>query len=257
MRDGWHPPRRAVPCGVLQGRRAASAAWAGGVLSEAVGDRVHRPLRCLEMHIVMHACDTANLPSECLQLDCKALRQHCCRVVRQDNGRRYCWRPRGNRVKRDVTENADCHTGIECGLRASQRSTDLGGVAGSCLRPPRRACSAPTTPRESGGIIQKSRPGRPDVGKAIWKPGRPSAVRVVTRSATDSSDDRSKDRVLTLAPSTAARIRCAAASPLTWLRTGMMTSAPAPASRVAMTVPMPSLAPVTTARVPVRSRTGS
>ncbi len=42
-------------------------------------------------------------------------------------------------------------------------------------------------------------------------------------------------------------------SPLSWLRTGITTSAPARARRAAITRPMPSLAPVTTASCPLRS----
>ncbi len=54
-------------------------------------------------------------------------------------------------------------------------------------------------------------------------------------------------------PGARCRIRATAASPLARLRTGRRTSAPAAARRAAMPRPMPSLAPVTTARRPVRS----
>ena len=60
-------------------------------------------------------------------------------------------------------------------------------------------------------------------------------------------------RVETFAPGRPTRICSAAFSPLAGVRTGITTSAPARARRVAMTRPMPSLAPVTTASFPARS----
>lgn len=64
--------------------------------------------------------------------------------------------------------------------------------------------------------------------------GRPSATRSFARVATESNDERSSIRTCTDAPGVASRMRCAAASPFSRLRTGMSTSACARASRAAM-----------------------
>lgn len=86
--------------------------------------------------------------------------------------------------------------------------------------------------------------------------GRPSASTRSAKSATASSEARSSRRTERDAAGTVARMRAAAASPLPTVRTGMRTSAPARASRAAISTPTPSLAPVTIASFPVRSGTG-
>src|SRR5829696_2141174 len=85
--------------------------------------------------------------------------------------------------------------------------------------------------------------------------GWPSASSVSARRATDASEARSSSPTATSAAGTAARMRAVAASPLAAERTGSSTSAPARARRSAIATPMPSLAPVTTARLPLRSGT--
>src|SRR6478735_10275775 len=98
----------------------------------------------------------------------------------------------------------------------------------------------------SGGVIT------PALLISRWI-GSPSARRRSASAATDASDDRSRSWRTTRAPGTCSRTRSTAASPLVRLRTGISTSAPAPARAAAMPRPIPSLAPVTTARLPSRS----
>ncbi|SHT38612.1 apolipoprotein N-acyltransferase [Mycobacteroides abscessus subsp. abscessus] len=69
----------------------------------------------------------------------------------------------------------------------------------------------------------------------------------------DTNDDKSSSASVRCARGCSARILETAACPLRRFRTGMNTSAPAPASFIAISSPIPSLAPVTTARCPDRS----
>ena len=85
--------------------------------------------------------------------------------------------------------------------------------------------------------------------------GRPSSRRVAPSAAVEAREDRSSSRSDTAAAGVCSRIAAIAAWPLRGLRTGRTTSAPAAASLRAIPSPMPSLAPVTTARLPVRSGT--
>ena len=83
--------------------------------------------------------------------------------------------------------------------------------------------------------------------------GAPSSRSVSPRAATDDSDDSSSDRSDTVVFGALSRIVVIAASPLQAFRTGRTRSAPAAASCVAMTSPIPSLPPVRTTRFPDRS----
>src|SRR5580693_3714782 len=82
--------------------------------------------------------------------------------------------------------------------------------------------------------------------------GRPSPNNTSPSSCTDRSEARSSARVLTTEPGASAAIRSTAAAPFFGFRTGMITSAPARASRRAISSPRPSLAPVTSASFPPR-----
>ena len=82
--------------------------------------------------------------------------------------------------------------------------------------------------------------------------GRPSPNNTSPSWCTDRSEARSSARVLTSESGATAAIRSTAAAPFFGFRTGMITSAPAIASRRAISSPRPSLAPVTRASFPRR-----
>src|SRR4051812_8226831 len=73
-----------------------------------------------------------------------------------------------------------------------------------------------------------------------------------TNADTDDWSDRSSGATAISCPVVSAT-SAAVFSPAIWLRTAMVTSAPAPASARAVSMPMPDAPPVTTARRPVRS----